>query len=345
MPQNPFTAARTGPTATAPAQNPFTAARTGATAAPADDSSMLPMLVAGAGGAAAIAAAAYALKTGKLDALKGFLKGANATRVQEMLSGLAIPKSVLGNVGGAANMSMETGSWKPLKELFSMETARDVSKAWKAGTPVAAEANYGHTLRFPKFLGGGEVPTPGKVMSTLDTATQNALVRAGTKPGMTTKEVEKVAKEAERMLLQAPIPQRFAKALNSVPAKFAIPFRRQGINQFLEGGETLSTESMKAHPYVLAGQTIAGAGVGAATADERNPVKVGLGTAFAGKYGVPFVAGAIMGRQLMGGKLDRSMAGAIAPVSIDGITRSLTETPWYSMLHPAALRQYFGQKP
>src|SRR3990167_10551020 len=137
-----------------------------------------------AGGTAAGAGLLYGLS--KLPGAPGKIaKGLNAIRMQLMLSGLAVPKSILGNIGGTIIESAERGTLKPLKALFSRETLRDVGKAYRefgqAG-PAASGA------RIPV------VPVPGRIMGAVDVATRKAMQRGGL-----------TEKEAERAILQAPL--------------------------------------------------------------------------------------------------------------------------------------------
>ena len=95
---------------------------------------------------------------------------ANALRQQLMLSGFAPVKSLLGNIGATVVQSAETRSLRPLKELLSMQTVRDVGSAYKAGKNVAP-LTAGVTLP-------GPLGAPGRFMGAADAATRNALVRA-----------------------------------------------------------------------------------------------------------------------------------------------------------------------
>lgn len=305
------------------ASNPFAGFESlGAPApeAPAPSGSVLPGLGAVAGGAAALAGAAYLAKSGKF---KPALDTLNAIRQQLMLSGWAPLKSILGNVGAAGIESAERKSMAPLQELFSGQTWQDVKAAWHAGTPAMADGTYGATLK----VAGHELPTPGRVMGALDNASQKAFVRAGL-----------TEEEAAKTLLQAPMKDGPLKsALDSPVARYLIPFRRTPFNQFFEGFETLKPANLNAHPYVVGGTAAAGAVHGAATSDERYPWSVGLGTAASARYGVPYALGAIGGRLLAGGKGGAELAGTILPVSEYGITSGM-EDPVAPFREPSALR-------
>lgn len=235
-----------------------------------------------------------------------------ALRQQLMLSGLAVPKSILGNIGGATVASAERGTMEPLRQLFSRQMLRDIKGAWR-DIPATVDPAYGTTLAGP---------TPGRAMGAIDTATRKAMQRAGL-----------TEEEAAREILQAPLTGRLASTLDSPAARYFVPFRRTPFNQFLEGFDTLKGT----HPRVLAGATGAGAIHGAATADEKYPVSLGLGTAAAARYGLPYALGALVGRKLAGARTSAGIAGSVLPVSEYGITSSV-EAPLQPFAEPALLR-------
>lgn len=257
-----------------------------------------------------------ARKPGALKAAAGKL---NAVRQQLMLSGLALPKSVLGNTGAVVAKSLEERSVNPLKQFFSMETLRDAKAAYTAGNavgPVAGGVN----------LPG---PNPGKLMGAMDTATQKALVRAGS-----------TAEEAEASLFQTPLGKNFGKmgeTLDSDAARYILPFRRTPFNQFSEGMKTLKPDF--AHKGVRNAYAAAGAVHGAATSDEQFPASVPLATAASARYGVPYAIGAVAGRALNGGKGSAGMVGSMLPVSEYGVEQSITD-PFAAFEDPAFIRTY-----
>lgn len=237
------------------------------------------------------------------------LKKANAARQQLMLSHLALPKSVLGNVGAVATDAIESRSLTPLKKFFSGETLRDAASAFRNAREVGpVNSQSGTTLPFPFDL-------PGRTMGALDTATQKAMQRYG-----------KTGEEAAASLFQAPLGENFgnmSKVLESPIAKYTIPFRRTPFNQFYEGMKTMSPEY--AHKGVTAGYAAAGAVHGAATSDEQYPVSIPLATAASAKYGMPYALGALAGRVYSGGKNSAGIAGSVLPVSEYGVERSITD--------------------
>lgn len=286
-------------------------------ATPDEGSSVIPAL---AGGAAALGGIALLAKAPGM--IGKVARGANAVRMQAMLSGLAVPKSLLGNIGSAAIESAERGTIRPLRELFRLRTLKDAATAYKnygqAG-PAAAGANI------------PVVPVPGRVMGAFDVATQNALQRAGL-----------TAQESERAVLQAPLTGRLASALDSPAARYMLPFRRTPFNQFLEGLETIKPDNLKKHPALNALIYSAGATHGAMTADEEYPLSIGLGTAAASRYGLPYAVAAILGRELAGGKGSERLSGSVLPVSEYGFTSGITQ-PLRPFYRPAIRSLLEGQ--
>lgn len=277
--------------------------------------SLLPTLL----GAGAIGALALALRKPGLAK-----KSANMflnSRQQSMLSGFALGKSGLGNVGAAGNMAIERRSLDPLKQLFSRQTIQDAKAAWKAGTP----SQYGDVMRVPKWSPikpGAELWTPGRAMGALDDATQKALVRAGA-----------TADEAAEYTLQTPLSKEWTEALDNPVARYMVPFRRTPVNGFLQGMKAFKGE----HKVALGGYMGAGAVHGAATADTDFPVSIGFGGALAGKYQLPYYLGALVGRMAGGARDTASLAAQALPVSEFSIASGIQD-PLQPFREPAALR-------
>lgn len=268
--------------------------------------------------------AGVALLTRKSPAsIRKALEYANAARQQLMLSGFALPKSLLGNVGAAGAYAAETRSLKPLKEMLSMRTLQEAKQAYKTGRSVGPVAGGVPGATLPG-------PVPGRVMGAFDVAARGALQRAG----MT-------AKQAEAAVFQAPLEGKLGQALESAPARYLVPFRRTPFNQFIEGFDTLrkaEAGGAGANRGVLAGYMGAGALHGGATADDRAPLTVPLGIAASAKYGLPYGLGALAGRILAGGRITgENVTSSILPVSGYGITEAL-EDPLSPFTEPSALR-------
>jgi len=269
-------------------------------------------------GALGLAGAAYLTK-GKPGVVSNVLGRANALRQQLMLSGMAAPKSALGNIGAAGIASAERGSMAPLKALFSGQTIKDAAAAFKAN-------------RGPTDLGGTSLPgplgLPGRIMGSLDEATRNALQRGGLS-----------VEEAERAVLQSPLAgERFGKfgnVMQSPAANYIFPFRRTPFNQLYEGLDILKHPG--ANPKTLGAVSAVGALHGAATADDKYPVSVPLGIAAASRYGLPYGLAALAGRAIAGGRADNSGIGsAVLPVSEYGV--ETVTNPLSAVRSPAALR-------
>lgn len=272
------------------------------------------------GGLLAGGAALLARRPGLLGKI---LKVGNAGRMQSMLSGFAVPKSMLGNVGAAVEKSVEHSTMKPLKELFSLETLRDFGKAYKA---------HGHVGPVP-----GQVnlpgPMPGRVMGAMDTAAQGALRRAGLP-----------AAEAENALLQTPLGQNFGKfgtAIEGPVSSYIHPFRRTPFNQFLEGMKAANRVASRTGTTGERRATQLAMGLGGvhglATADDNTPISLPIAIAASGRQGYPYALAALASRYWLGGaKTNGGVPGAVLPVSEYGLDQSIRD-PLRPFEKPAAL--------
>jgi len=258
-------------------------------------------------------------------------RGLGAARQQLMLSGLAPVKSFLGNIGSTAIESAERGSMAPLKSLFSMDTLRDLKNIYRTGgAETAQHALPGMGTAVGKALDTGTTlpgPMPGRIMGAMDEAARNALVRSGVGISPT---------EAEKIMFQAPLPGKLGTALDNPIMRYLIPFRRTPFNQLIEGAKTFAPET--ARQTAMLGTSLgAGAAHGAATADERFPMSVGLGAAAASKYGLPYSIGALGGRYLAGGQGGGGLASTAVPIGEYGIESGIS-APLQPFTDPAALR-------
>lgn len=265
------------------------------------------------GGAALAGSALLAKKFG----VRNLADKANALRQQLMLSGFALPKSLLGNTGAAIERSVDTKSLRPVKEMFSKQTFDDARQAYRANTgAVGAGANAPRGATLPG-------PMPGRLMGAFDEASQKALGRSGAS-----------AKEAENAVLQSPLPQGLAEALDNPSMRYVHPFRRTPFNQFIEGGKRMPGGSAgTTHGKIAYGAT--GAVHGAATADDNTPVSIPLATALASRYGMTYAAAALIARHMAGGGGAAGIASSMLPVSEYGIDQSLTD-PLRPFTKPAA---------
>lgn len=274
-------------------------------------------------GQAALATGAVALggyAASKIPAFKPALEYGgrvlNSVRQQSMLSGLAPVKSFLGNIGAAVEQSALGRTLEPLKAFLSPETVRDAIQTFK-DNPVPSGVN-------PTWV--DKLYTPGRVMQSLDTATQNALQRGG------------LARDAaQTAVMQGPLPAKLQSALDSPVGRYLIPFRRTPFNQFIEGfgrfGEGFD-------PVVTPAYMATGAAHGYATADEKTPATLPLAIAGAATHGVPYAVGAIAGRLAgSGGNAvpDSQLASSILPVSEYGISQSVAD-PLGPYKNPALLK-------
>lgn len=242
------------------------------------DSGVSPWLVgAGALGVGALGAAIH-----NPSAAKAVAGGLMDLRKTSMLSGLAPLKSLLGNVGGAAMGSIERGSLAPIREMLSPTTFKEAIQTFKQG-PNQAIAGPASAL--------SKWNLPGRFMGAFDQAGQNALQRAGY-----------TTEEAEREMLQTPLPKRVGDAFDNPVMDFLMPFRKTPLNQLLEGAKTFNPQT--------AGQGAALAtsmGTGAATgAMAEDPKTIALTTAAHGRYGLPHAMAAGASRYLTGGSKTKS---------------------------------------
>lgn len=356
MPQNPFYRSGAGSQPAAPPSgNPFYRSATPAPPAPEDYTE--PEVVdtefeaeedeSGPGVGTALAGAAgvggLAALLAKAPGTIGRLaKGANSLRSQLMLTGFALPKSVLGNIGATVERSIETGSMRPLRELLSMQTLRDAGTAWKAGGLSSgvrgADEAIGQSGN--ALTRAASVVSPGRVMGSFDEATQGALRRSGA-----------TADEAANATLQTPLGANFGKlgeALDSPPAQYLHPFRRTPFNQFIEGLKKYQTawQGDRASQIGLGLYSGAGAAHGALTAEDGMPVSVPLATAASARYGLPYAVAALVGRGLAGGKGGGGIAGSALPVSEYGYEQAATDPlkPFRKPAAVAALERLTGRQ-
>lgn len=248
----------------------------------------------------------------------------NNLRQQLMLTGFAMPKSLLGNVGAATAYAAETRSMEPLKQMFSRATLADAAAAYKANAGVGPTAG-----------GAFPGPNPGRIMGAFDVASRNALQRASPE-ALASGYNPMTARAAEEAVFQAPLGRNygpFSETLDSPVAQFVFPFRRTPYNQFAEGLKTLKTD----FPYhgVRNVYTGVGAAHGALTADEQYPTTIPLAAAGAAKYGLPYAGGALIGRTLAGGSGGGGAVSSALPVSEWGVEQSLQE-PWTTFTEPPA---------
>ena len=268
--------------------------------------SMGKALLTGAGVVAGGLAARHPVRT---------LRGLNSLRQQLMLSGFALPKSMLGNAGATIEASLERGTMSPLKQLFSRQTIKDARTAWKAGGEVG-----------PTPGSASRIPSPGKAMGSLDVATRKALERAGLS-----------SREAQSAVLQAPLEGRLGEVLESPVAKVVHPFRRTPFNQFLEGYGKI--KNWRQNPKTMGLYTGTGAVHGAATAEEDYPLSVPLAIAGSARYGLPYGLAAAVGRSLAGARTGGGIAGSVLPVSEYGVEEATSpEGLIKPFTEPAALR-------
>jgi len=224
---------------------------------------------------------------------KGFeqsFDAANSVRMTSMLSGLALPKSLAGNIGAHLSAALEGRTLKPLKVLMNYkQIAQDLKSGWQGG------AN-------PALVDGiNKINLPGRAMGAADFASIESLKRAGL--------TEKQAKEllltgANQISSWWPLETRLGKLL--------VPFRTTPFNQLAQG-----LTRWKKYPEVAAAAMALGAASGANVEDKE---AISVISAFAGPYALPFLVGAWMGSG------NKEMLNQISPMPEWGITKTIAQT-------------------
>lgn len=196
------------------------------------------------------------------------LDAANQLRIASMLSGWALPKSLLGNVGSSITASVENlaagkgkASFAPIREAMNLPAnAREFKAGWKSGAnpAIAGATNFGKYNPITRTMGAADQ------MST------KMLERAGLTEA-----------EAKRILLTDP--QWGLKGKTSPVLDYLVPFRRTPFN-VLQGG----AKTMADHPLLSLGAGATGAGIGSMSDDPR---VLGLSGALFGPYTLPFLIG------------------------------------------------------
>lgn len=212
----------------------------------------------------------------------------NSLRMTSMLSGLALPKSLAGNVGAHLAAALEGRSLKPLKVLANIKAiTSDFKTGWKSHANPAL------------VQGVNKLNVPGRIMGAADFAGIESLKRAGLSE-----------KEAKELMLTGANAFSSIKGLNNPVGKLLVPFRTTPFNQFIQG-----ISRWQKHPDVYAAAIIMGAMVGSKVEDKE---KMAMISAFAGPYALPFLFGA----SLTG---NAEVLGGISPLPEWGITKTLSD--------------------
>jgi len=212
---------------------------------------------------------------------------ANSVRMTSMLSGLALPKSVAGNVGAHLAAALEGKSLKPLKVLGNMKAiAADIKVGWQSHANPAL------------VTGMNKANLPGRAMGALDFASIESLKRAGLTEA-----------QAKELLLTGANQISSWWPLETRLGKLIVPFRTTPFNQFAQG-----ITRWKKHPYVYAAAVALGAASGAKVEDKEG---IAMLSALAGPYAIPFLVGAWAGSGNM------EMLNSISPMPEWGITKTI----------------------
>lgn len=276
----------------------------------------------GLGAAALVGGAALASNAGTVGKVA---RGLNALRQQLMLSGMAPIKSVLGNGGAALTAAIERGDTAPLREMFSLETLKDAARNFRNGPAVTTNVS-GNAMDLPLPFSA-----PSRIMGAFDEAAQSALRRAGLS-----------AKDATNEVLQTPLGENVGKLgsyLDNPAATYMLPFRRTPFNQAIEGAKLVQKayDGDAGARRLLMVSMGGGAVHGAATADDNHPMTVPLAVSAAGRAGLPYAVGALIGRYYLGGaNSNGDIPSNMLPVSEYGLDQSIKD-PTRPFTKPAAL--------
>ncbi len=242
------------------------------------------------------------------------LKALGQLRSGSMLSGLALPMSIAGDLGSVVTAAAEHGTMKPIKELMNVpENLKALKTAWKAGANPA------------ELSGSAGLNIPGRLIGMFDDATQALHARAGIP-----------AKDAQRLLLQNP--DYLLKGMRKmVPgSEIPFPFLKTNSNYFTEGlKHTLDLGNFSDSGMSLGKKagTLATGAAGYETGKHTDsPSAIKLGGAAAGVRGIPFMIGAGIGagRKSMekGNKFGtgvRKAMGGFSPLQDMGITNLIAD--------------------
>jgi hypothetical protein len=242
-------------------------------------------------------------------ALHGGLAGLLATpagrraliqaRYGNMLSYMAVPKSLIGNLSGVAAHALERPerAGRIASELFSGETVADVPRQWRSGQFRENAPNEATSA----------LNLPGRVMGAGDQVAQGVLRRSGATPD-----------EAEELMLtsmpRSPGLRKLQEGLTagdwaSQLARLAVPFSKTAFNLLERGVERLPGVGGMASVRQMSNPTddiarrrqilgtlagAAGAGIGMSEAGgflEENPWLLPFIAPMAGPYALPTVLG------------------------------------------------------
>lgn len=194
-------------------------------------------------------------------------------RYMGMLSGLAIPKSIAGNIAAPVWKGLESGNLgRQLGAFWNPRTVRKYFQELRNPTiPATMEQKAAPSLI-------------GRVLHAGDAATTDALTRGGA-----------TADEAAEHLLRTPTGKLgftgpVGDFLQSRPGKAVLPFQTTPLNQAVHGGRRLGgLEGRK--KQAIAG-LVSAAGFGHGSLESSDPLEIGMTAPFAGVYSLPYLMGA-----------------------------------------------------
>lgn len=206
-------------------------------------------------------------------------------RMIGMLSGAALPKSLLGNLGAVINASIDHGTMGPVAELATHPgaVAKDFATGWKAQANTAGRAGLADGSLLSKLN------LSGRAMGAMDHATENLLQRGG---------LSKTAAQDQLLTSPEALTGRLGRELQTELGQYVVPFQRIPVNQVVEGMKALredlhpGNKSTALKRAATAGSVASGA---AASTQTDDPIKMALLAAMFGRRGLPFAVGALGG--------------------------------------------------
>lgn len=260
-----------------------------------------------------------------LGLLKDVGRGLNQLRVGSMLSGLAIPKNILGGasaIGSAAVEGTGRSFGAPFREALRVPTnLKTAVRAFRQGANPSA-------ISGAERLSGLNLNLPGRIIGAIDTTTAEALTRAGVP-----------LEDVQRLLLTSPRGSEVAKGLHLTgPVGRALfPFQRTPFNVFGEGFNPANVNTPR-----KAALTLGFAGGGAAAGKEiresklttrQKTLALGLLGAAAGPRAIPTMISA----GLLGGAGRQASAG-LSPLPEFGFPTTTKQLVGLGGFTPSALR-------
>ena len=187
--------------------------------------------------------------------LKTGLSRANELRVGSMLSGMAIPKNILGGAGASLATSLEQGSATPLKEMLRLPTNLRIARtAFREGANPSAISGPARMRKSWNL--------PGRVIGAIDESKIQELTRAGVP-----------AEDIQRVMLSNPAGT--PTQLKGPVGRALVPFQRTPFNQLWEGISPANWATKRPTTPTFTGQPRSGGDAGWKFSPRRTALSLG----------------------------------------------------------------------